>query len=169
MQSDINLADAAQWRSDATPRTVCLMQAVLISAAFAVLIQSIVNVFWAFPVEALHLTAFVLVLPVAWLLRIRGGSWLVSEGAVSSVGLSRQSVLATFENNHQPVLMRITAIGRYWGALSLTLQPEQSAAMDVRLDASVPITFTLWESTLGKERFRKACALAYWHARGSHD
>jgi hypothetical protein len=169
MQSDINLANAAQWRSGATPKTVCLMQAVLVSAAFAVLIQSIANVFWAVPVEVLHLTAFVLALPVTWLLRVRMDSWLVSEGAVSSVCFSRQSVLASFENRHEPVLMRITAIGRYWGALSLKLHSEQSTAVDVRFDRSLPVTFTLWESTLGKEKFRKVCALVYWHARGSHD
>jgi hypothetical protein len=169
MQSEINFDNAAQWRSGATPKTVCFLQAVLISAAFAVLIQSIANVFWAFPAEVLHLTAFALALPVTWLLRVRMDSWRISEGAVSSVCFSRQSVLASFENRHEPVRMRITAIGRYWGALSLKLQTEQSAQMGVRFDRSVPVTFTLWESTLGKEKFRKACALVYWHARGSHD
>lgn len=153
------------WHPSGLPRTACIMQAVVLAAASTVIFQSVVNLFWPVPSVLLHLIGFSMSLPVFWFARLLNNEAGSGQRGLSGLALTTQSVLASFHEKHGPVPMRVTEVGRYWGALTLSLKPDSSSAECSDAGRAKAIRVTLWESNLGKEMFRKISLLALWHAR----
>lgn len=155
------------WRRGVTTKTACLMQAVLVSAAAAVLMQSAVNLFWAGSSIALHVVFFSLSLPIVWWLR----SYLTSpdgQGAsFTAIELAADGVLGCREGERGTVALRVVAVNRFFGALAIKLAPFSNHCASSTPAHGGSFWLTVWESALGKEKFRKVSLFALHHAQRS--
>lgn len=166
MQPAVDHPSTVQWRPNAAPTAACFLQAALLSAVIAVVLQSLVNLVADTPVIFLHLGSFLIALPLVWKWQIGVHPGRVRSEVFSSVTFGLNAIEGQLRSNGEVVPLRVVEVGRYWGALQLQLRPID-APKDSLFGAGMHKTaaITIWKSTVGQNKFRMFALLAIWHAR----
>ncbi len=153
------------WWPCATPRTACLLQAVVLSAVIAVAFQSLLSFFVDVPTLFLHLGGFVVCFLAVW--RFQGTllNWLERPSPVRWVRFGPKAIEGELSDNGQVVAFEVLEVGRFLGAMVIKLQSAHETRGPRLTDFAKTVSITLWQSALGKDLFRKISVLTLWHAR----
>lgn len=165
MQRAIHLNNTCRWQPCAPPKAACVMQAVVLSAVIAVVLQSVLTIFVNTPVVFLHLIGFLCVLPVV--LRFQSsldGRW-GELGQVQWVQFSPERIEAQLASTGQVVVLEVVEAGRFLGAMVVQFKPSHTVVGWGSHSLAKTFSITLWQATLGKDLFRKLSVLTLWHAR----
>lgn len=165
MQRTSNSSNSIDWQPGAAPKTACVVQAVLLSAAVAVLFQSVINLWLGLSAFALQLGGFLVVFPFAWRLLGNGQGMDCDHLAFDRVCFELDGVVGERDQTGERVPLKLLDVGRFLGAMQIRFKPICPVGCSLTTGADAPVAITVWKSTVGQEKFRKIAVMTQWHAR----
>ncbi|UOD49587.1 hypothetical protein [Orrella daihaiensis] len=151
-----------QWRPCATPLVARIVQAILVSAAIAVVFQSLVNLAIDTAAMVLHITCFVAVFPLVWKWRLYSRLEGDCHRHFRGVRFTSELIEGELQSGDRSIGLQIEEVGQFWTAMVLRLRPIDTQS-GVRADKAFDVL--VWKQGQNKEEFRKIALLALWHAR----
>ena len=165
MQRAIHLNNTCRWQPCAPPKAACVMQAVVLSAVIAVVLQSVLTIFVDTPVVLSHLIGFLCVLPVVLRFQTSLEGRSGESGQVQWVQFSPERIEAQLANTGQILVLEVVGARRFLGAMVVQFKPLHTGVGWASTSLTNMISIMLWQATMGKDLFRKLSVLILWHAR----
>jgi len=152
-----------QWQRAAAPRSLRLVQSAVMTAALAVVVQSVVNLAWGFPAWLLHTIFFCGLFPLVCFYRHRRGVSAELGQWPSRLALDEDGVYALDADGQGRIRLRVRTIAQAWGGLVVEFEAACSEFNESVYRKLRPIL--IWPSDVDFISYRKISVLLHWHAR----